>query len=64
MGIKDKALAKFLLFWRDTKGMTATEYGLILAGITMGIMGTLFVLGEDLAAFFQALADRIDGMTP
>ena len=42
---------------RHNRGTTAVEYGLIVGGIAVAIIGEVFVIGEDLAVIFNDLAD-------
>ena len=44
---------------RDVRGATAIEYGLIAAGIAVSIIAVVFLLGDDLAALFQSIDDKI-----
>lgn len=40
----------------DKKGVTAIEYGLIAAGIAVGISGAVVVFGDDLEALFTSFS--------
>ncbi len=44
---------------RDDRGATAIEYGLLVAGIAVSIIAVVFLLGDDLAALFQSIDDKI-----
>ncbi len=48
----------------DESGATAIEYGLIAAGIAVAIIGIVFALGNDIAAFFQAVDTQLTARTP
>ncbi len=50
----------FLEYFKGTSGVTAIEYGLFLAGISLAIVSIVCVFGEDLAGVMEALADAID----
>jgi len=49
-------------FVSDISGVTGIEYGLIIAGISISIIATVFAIGEELNTMFeasrQALEDR------
>lgn len=45
--------------WRDRRGVTAIEYGLIAAGIAVAIIVTLFALGGDVSALFDSTATEV-----
>jgi pilus assembly protein Flp/PilA len=46
---------------RDRSGATAIEYGLLAAGISVIIIGTVFLLGDHLDQAFQGLSTEITG---
>ena len=48
----------------DESGATAIEYGLIAAGIAVAIIGIVFILGNDIAAFFSAVDTKLKAKTP
>ncbi len=48
----------------EESGATAIEYGLIAAGIAVAIIGIVFTLGNDLAAFFTAIDTKLTSRTP
>ncbi|MDF2445898.1 MAG: flp/Fap pilin component family protein [Moraxellaceae bacterium] len=47
-------------FIRDEDGVTAIEYGLIAALIAVVIISVLILVGTDLKAVFQAIANALD----
>lgn len=58
-------------FWRIFKkeetGATAIEYGLIAAGISLAIVGAVFLFGDELGTLYdalvpaaQAIADNVE----
>lgn len=46
-------------FIKRDDGATAIEYGLIAAGISIAIAVVVFLLGEDLAVFFDNILRAI-----
>jgi len=46
-------------FWQEEEGVTAIEYGLIAALIAVVIIGALTVVGTNLNAVFQFIADKL-----
>ncbi len=48
----------------DQSGATAIEYGLIAAGIAVAIIAIVVTLGNDIAAFFQAVDTKLTSRTP
>ena len=48
----------------EESGATAIEYGLIAAGIAVAIIAIVFTLGNDIAAFFQAIDTKLTSKTP
>jgi len=46
-------------FVRDRTGATAIEYGLIAAGISIAIVVVVGVIGTNLTATFQSVADNL-----
>ena len=49
----------FRLYWRDDHGAAAIEYGLIIAGIALTIVGALFAVGDDLSSIFNYIGSNI-----
>ena len=52
------ALKRFL---KDESGATAIEYGLIAAGISVVIMGTVSLIGSNLDAVFVGINSELQG---
>jgi pilus assembly protein Flp/PilA len=52
-----KAHARFM---RDDKGATAIEYGLIAAGIAVGISVVVFAFGDQLVALFEDMGAELE----
>ncbi|ADZ68898.1 Flp family type IVb pilin [Polymorphum gilvum] len=46
-------------FLADERGVTAVEYGLILAMISVAIMATVLSIGEEIAADFTLLSEKL-----
>jgi pilus assembly protein Flp/PilA len=46
-------------FVRKEDGATAIEYGLIAAGIAVAIVGTVYLLGDQLDTFFVDILTRL-----
>ena len=46
-------------FAADASGVTAIEYGLIAALIAVAIIGTVVLLGDEVVAIFQNVADEV-----
>ena len=44
---------------RDVRGVTAIEYGLLVGGIALSIIAVVFLIGDDLAAVFESIDQRI-----
>lgn len=45
--------------YRDDEGAAAVEYGLIMAGIALAIVGAVFAIGEDLVPLFETVGSAI-----
>ncbi|MBU6234633.1 MAG: Flp family type IVb pilin [Alphaproteobacteria bacterium] len=54
-----KLLAKIQAFAMDQRGATAIEYGLIAAGIAVGISVVVFTFGDDLADLFTDMSTSV-----
>ena len=46
---------------RDEKGAAMVEYGILIAGIAVLVMATVFVLGGAINGFFQDVVDQLNG---
>ena len=46
---------------KDEAGVTAIEYALMVAGIGVAIIGIVFLLGADLAAFYEGVHEKLAG---
>ncbi len=44
---------------RDVRGVTAIEYGLLVGGIALSIIAVVFLIGDDVAAVFESIHDKI-----
>lgn len=49
----------FTLWCAQTKGATAIEYALIVAGIALAVSLFIFAFGEELYAFFDFLTETV-----
>jgi len=50
--------------FRDEKGQTMVEYGLLIALISIAVIAVLVVLGPRIASFFQAVDTQLASSTP
>ena len=69
MGIcfEAKALALFLkikVFFRQTQGATAIEYGLIVAAVALAIVLVVFTLGDQIVGLLDDVIGKVAGRTP
>lgn len=55
-----KLLALKNSYVKNEDGATAIEYGLIAAGISLGIMAAVYAFGDDLETLFGDLGDALD----
>ncbi len=56
-----KLLALKNTYVKNEDGATAIEYGLIAAGISLAIVGAVYVFGGDLNALFEGLSTSLSG---
>lgn len=54
-----KLLAKIQAYKADERGATAIEYGLIAAGIAVGISAVVFAFGDDLSELFTNMQTQV-----
>ena len=52
-------MSKIIAFLKDDSGATAIEYGLIAAGIAIAIIAAVNLVGTNLTAVFQNIADKL-----
>ncbi len=64
LAAKNSVSAQLRKLAAEESGATAIEYGLIAAGIAVAIIAIVFTLGNDLAAFFQAVDTKLTSKTP
>jgi Flp pilus assembly pilin Flp len=50
-------------FGRDCSGVTAVEYGLIIAAIATAIVGVVFLIGEDILFIFTVIESKLKSRT-
>lgn len=55
-----KLVSKIQSYMMDEKGATAIEYGLIAAGIAVGISAVVFTFGDDLTDMFSSMSDKLN----
>ena len=48
---------------RDESGQTMVEYGLLIALISIAVIGVLVLLGPHIASFFQSVDNRLTTTT-
>jgi pilus assembly protein Flp/PilA len=51
-------------FLADESGLSAVEYGLLAAGIAVGLWSVIKPLGTDLHAIYTSVQTDISGATP
>ncbi len=61
--VRGPVTKRVLALGGDQSGATAIEYGLIVAGISLAVIGIVFAFGEDIAAYYQAIDTRITSRT-
>ena len=44
----------------NTSGATAIEYGVIVASVAIGASAVIFILGDNVVALFNAVADSFE----
>ena len=54
-----KLISKIQAYMMDDEGATAIEYGLIDAGIAVGISVVVFTFGDDLEALFSDMSTEL-----
>ncbi len=52
-------LAKARAFIRDEDGASAVEYGLLIAGIAVAVMATIYTIGTNLNTKFNSVASQL-----
>ena len=54
-------MSKIVAFLKNESGATAIEYGLIAAGISVAIIGTVSTLGSKLTTTFTSVSNALAG---
>ncbi|HQP25986.1 MAG TPA: Flp family type IVb pilin [Smithellaceae bacterium] len=54
-------MKKLIGFFKDEKGATAVEYGLMVAAIAGAILVIVFTLGDNISTLFSNVATAIKG---
>jgi pilus assembly protein Flp/PilA len=52
-------MKKLLAFIQDEEGASAVEYGLLIAGIAVAVMGAIYAIGTNLNSTFNSVADKL-----
>ena len=57
---------KKILSWlkEEESGQGMVEYGLIIAGIAIVVMGAIFLLGPKISGFFTQVGTKMDTVSP
>jgi pilus assembly protein Flp/PilA len=57
---------KKIINWlkEEESGQGMVEYGLIVAGIAIVVMGAIFLLGPKIAGFFDTVGEKLDTVSP
>jgi pilus assembly protein Flp/PilA len=55
-----KLISKIQAYKKDESGATAIEYGLIAAGVAVGIAVVVFTFGDDLTALFEGMSEQLN----
>ncbi|MDP6704715.1 MAG: Flp family type IVb pilin [Alphaproteobacteria bacterium] len=45
--------------WRDESGATGIEYGLIIVGISIAILATVFAIGVEMDEMFDFIGSKL-----
>ncbi|HSM03987.1 MAG TPA: Flp family type IVb pilin [Longimicrobiales bacterium] len=48
-------------FWNDESGQGLTEYALILALVSIGLIAVMIVFRDAIGGIFSAIADTLEG---
>jgi pilus assembly protein Flp/PilA len=56
-----KSKAFLRRYFADERGLSAVEYGLLAAGIAIGLYATLSGIGTDLKTIFGSVQGNLDG---
>jgi pilus assembly protein Flp/PilA len=54
-------LANVQAFINDEEGASAVEYGLLIAGIAVAVMGAIYSIGTNLNTKFNSVATQLSG---
>jgi pilus assembly protein Flp/PilA len=57
-------IATFKRFLKDESGLSAVEYGLLAAGIAIGLYGVISKVGTDLQTIYTDVAADLSAATP
>jgi pilus assembly protein Flp/PilA len=56
---KEGLMSRLIAFLKDEAGVTAIEYGLIAAGISVAIIAVVNSLGSSLNSTFDSIANQL-----
>jgi pilus assembly protein Flp/PilA len=59
--IMKRLLAQVRAFIQDEEGASAVEYGLLIAGIAVAVMGAIYTIGTNMNTKFNSVADKLSG---
>jgi len=59
-----KSKAFLRRYFADERGLSAVEYGLLAAGIAIGLYATLSGIGTDLRSIFGSVKGNLDTAAP
>ncbi len=52
-------MSQVMAFVRDEEGASAVEYGLLIAGIAVAVMGAIYTIGTNLNTKFTSAGDQL-----
>ena len=58
------SLSLFKRFLKDESGLSAVEYGLLAAGIAVGLYSVIHTVGTDLQTIYTAVGTDLSTATP
>lgn len=64
MTVTQKSIKLLRDLWADEKGLSAVEYGLLAAGIAIGLYTVISGMGTDLNSIFTSVKTDLDSATP
>lgn len=52
-------LVRAKAFIREEEGASAVEYGLLIAGIAVGVMAAIYTIGTNLSSKFSSVSSKL-----